>query len=90
MEYNGWANKATYLASRWLEDYLAQELRDGNEVCAAHVKDTLNNMRADVPKLWGLFSDLIDDAMGQIDCYQIAERATEKSRGAGRRAQGRA
>jgi hypothetical protein len=43
-EYNGWSNKQTWLANLWLEEYFHQEMQDGQEITAAHVKDTINNM----------------------------------------------
>ena len=71
-EYNGWSNKQTWMANLWLEEYFHQEMQDGQEITAAHVKDTINNMLDDAPTLWGLFSDLLQDAIGRIGCYEIA------------------
>jgi len=84
MQYNGWKNKETYEAFRWLEPYLTEDLRDGAEVESTEVKDALNNMRADLPEICGLFEDFIDDALDRIACHEIAEHITEKNRGAGR------
>jgi len=72
--YNGWTNKETWLVNLWLGDYFQQELEDGNEITSAHIKDTINNMLADSPELWGLFSDLLNCAVGEINCYEIAAR----------------
>jgi hypothetical protein len=72
MSYNGWTNKETWLANMWLSEYLQQEVGDGQEICATHVKDTINNMLADNPEQWGLFSDLLNAAIGEINCYEIA------------------
>ena len=72
MSYNGWANKETWLVSLWLGDYFQQEIECGQEITSAHVKDTINNMLADSPALWGLFSDLLNCALGEIDCHEIA------------------
>jgi hypothetical protein len=71
-DYNGWTNKETWLVNLWLGEYFQRELKDGNEITAAHIKDTINNMLADSPELWGLFSDLLDCALGEINCYEIA------------------
>jgi len=70
--YNGWTNKETWLVNLWLGDYFQQELADGYEITSAHIKDTINNMLADSPELWGLFSDLLNCAVGEINCYEIA------------------
>jgi hypothetical protein len=70
--YNGWPNKETWLVNLWLGDYFQQEIDEGQTICAAHIKDTLNNMLADLPPQWGLFSDLINCALGEINCYEIA------------------
>ena len=70
--YNGWTNYETWLVNLWLGGYLQQELEDGNEITAAHIKDTINNMLADTPELWGMFSDLLNSAISNIDCYEIA------------------
>ena len=72
MSYNGWTNKETWLVNLWLGDYFQAEIEDGQEITAAHVKDTINNMLADAPELWGLFSDLLNCALGEIDCHAIA------------------
>jgi hypothetical protein len=71
-DYNGWTNKETWLVNRWLGEYFQQELKDGYEITSAHIKDTINNMLSDSPELWGLFSDLLDCALGEINCYEIA------------------
>ncbi len=47
-------------------------MQDGQEITGAHVKDTINNMLDDAPTSWGLFSDLLQDAIGRIGCYEIA------------------
>jgi len=75
--YNGWSNKETWLANLWLSDYFTQEIEDGQDICAAHIKDTINNMLADSPELWGLFSDLLNTAISGIDCYEIASHYQE-------------
>jgi len=82
MEYNGWKNIETYQAFLWFEE---EGWEDG-EVESTEVKDALNNMRADLPEICGLFSDFIDDALDRIACHEIAEHITEKNRRAGRRA----
>lgn len=86
MDYHGWANKETFIAYRWLEPYLTEDLRDGGEVTSTEVKDALNNMRADARDMCDLFSDFIDAALDRVACHEIAEHITEKKRGAGRRA----
>lgn len=70
--YNGWKNKETWLVNLWLGDYFQQEIDEGQTICAAHIKDTLNNMLADLPPQWGLFSDLLNCALGEVDCHEIA------------------
>ncbi len=72
MAYNGWTNKETWLVNLWLGDYFQQELDEGQTICASHVKDTINNMLADAPALWGLFSDMLNDAIGEVNCHEIA------------------
>jgi len=84
MEHNGWANKETLTAYEWLEPYLTEDLRAGDEVTSTEVKDALNNLRADAKNMCGLFSAFIDAALDRVACYEIAEHITEKSRGAGR------
>jgi hypothetical protein len=71
-DYNGWTNKETWLVNLWLREHFQQELKDGYEITSAHIKDTINNMLSDSPELWGLFSDLLDCALGEINCYEIA------------------
>lgn len=78
MQYNGWTNKETWLANLWLGGYLQGEADEGQEISAAHVKDTINNMLADSPALWGLFADLLNTAIGEIDCHEIASHYQEK------------
>jgi len=75
--YNGWTNKETWLANLWLSDYFTQEIEDGQSISAAHIKDTINNMLADSPDIWGLFSDLLNTAVSSIDCYEIASHYQE-------------
>ena len=77
MSFNGWTNKETWLANMWLSEYFQQEVEDGQEICATHVKDTINNMLADAPEMWGLFSDLLNDAIAEVNCHEIASHYQE-------------
>jgi hypothetical protein len=71
-QFNGWTNKETWLVNLWLSEYFQQEIETGQEICTTHIKDTINNMLADAPEMWGLFSDLIEMAIANVNCEEIA------------------
>jgi hypothetical protein len=77
--YNGWKNKETWLANVWLEEYFQQELQDGNDITAPHIEATIDNMLADTANQWGLFSDLLLAAIGQIDYRELAAAYSKES-----------
>ena len=77
--YNGWSNYETWVANLWLEESLNEDMQLGYDICASHVKDTINNMVADMPKIRGLFSDLLAASIGQIDCHEISAHYQRES-----------
>jgi len=77
--YNGWKNRETWLANLWLEECFHQDMQDGYDITSAHVKDTIENMLAERPHIGGLFSDLLQSAISEIDCYEIAAQYDKES-----------
>lgn len=80
MAYNGWTNKKTWLVNLWLGDMFQCEIEDGLEITPGLIESTVENMLNDMPETWGLFSDLLNCALGEINYYEIASHyETEES-----------
>jgi hypothetical protein len=86
--YHGWTNYATYCIYLWLtnedESYKywtrrAQELLDDEqEHPAEHLRDALQDqISAKMPKLEGMWSDLLIHTLGEVNWQEIAEALLE-------------
>jgi len=78
MSYKGWTNKETWLVNLWLDQYIASEVHDNNEVTARGLQDAVDSMMesANICHL-GLFKDLIAGALDRVDWEEIADSAKE-------------
>ena len=81
-DYNGWTNKETWLVNVWLGDYFQQDMEEGQDICATYIKDTINNMMADLPPQAGLFADLLNCAVSEVNCYELAAHYADDMAGA--------
>jgi len=81
--YNGWDNYETWLVKLWIDNdqgsqeywqERAEELHKNSETPAADLADELKTSHEDgLPELEGVFSDLLNAALGSVNWYEIAE-----------------
>ena len=83
-EYNGWKNYETWLVNIWYGDsyseYYLERFREGDllsKVSADDVRDYVESaLEADTPEN-GLVTDLLNNAMSQVDWHRLAEHVEE-------------
>jgi len=72
-DYNGWANRETWLVNVWLGDYFSEVALDGQHRMADYIESTVYDMLddADMPDM---FKDFID--LGCVDYRALADHYT--------------
>jgi len=72
--YNGWYNKKTWLVNVWLGDYFTELQEESGIVIDADFVEQEIDQYLENLSLEGssLLSDLINCAVGEIDCREIA------------------
>lgn len=81
-EYNGWTNYETWLMALWIDtdEYQYATVREiAGECSEAHDLATRIQelMEADQPELTGLWADMLNSALSQVNWYEIAEHYDE-------------
>ena len=84
-EYNGWKNYETWLVNIWYGDsyseYYLERFREGDllsKVSADDVRDYVESaleLEGTLPS--GLVTDLLGNAMSQVDWHRLAEHVEE-------------
>ena len=90
MAYNGWANYETWVAKLWLDNEegsfnywqeRARELKgEGGEHITLALADELKGMHDEDNPLEeaGVYTDLLNSALGEVNWYEIAESILEE------------
>jgi len=85
--YNGWSNYETWLAALWIDNEpysqeyvldLAREADYDPSTMRPLLEQGYDDLRPDIPS--GLFSDLLNAAIGRIDWHELAEAYCEQAR----------
>lgn len=79
-DYNGWTNRATWLANMWLEGYINATQEDGLRIMPDDLEayvDTLFDQQCDM--VFGLFRDMLSHEIASIDFQEIADAANESN-----------
>lgn len=75
-DYNGWTNKATWLAVIWFNDSLAAFADE--DMAAEDVKETVESYLDDVNLKNGFTGDLLSFALAEINYAEIAAHYAKK------------
>ena len=77
-DYNGWANKETWLVNLWLGDYFDSMKEDGVEITADLIEETIDELMT--PELEGFQLDMWNCAIGSVDYYELAKHYEEEGK----------
>lgn len=87
--YNGWSNRETWLVNLWMtndvgdDDYLRALANDGRPIYerSDELKETLTDAWNEISNGsgfgWGLWIDLMNDALGTVDWREIIQNHEE-------------
>jgi hypothetical protein len=79
-DYNGWTNRATFLANMWLDRYITSIQHDGLRVMPDDLEayvDTLFDQQCD--SICGLFRDMLSGEIASINFREIANEANKSN-----------
>jgi hypothetical protein len=84
-KYNGWANYETWLVKLWLDndqgeqEYMNELARENREAydLAEVIKDYIENQASEILPNAGLFTELLNSAISEVDWIEIAEAFIE-------------
>ena len=85
MPYQGWKNYETWAVALWLSneqgsyEYWRDEARitarhsdDREEATSSLAQSLKNSIEESAPEVEGLFADLLNAAIGEVDWYEVA------------------
>jgi hypothetical protein len=79
MSYNGWKNYETWAVKLWLDNdeslyHTAMNLVEDEHEDASDLADSIQSFIDEIaPEVTGLFSDLLNSALSEVDWVEIAE-----------------
>jgi len=78
--YNGWKNYETWNINLWLdsgesfrEDVVCNEELQDTYALAQHIENFIDELYGQDCKVYGMFTDLLNAALNEVDYYEIAE-----------------
>ena len=76
-KYNGWTNYETWNAALWMDmDYYHDAAKESESIgaLAAYIKEDIEENQ---PETAGMYADLLQSAVDQINWFEIAEHIYE-------------
>jgi hypothetical protein len=83
MSYNGWTNYQTWLVKLWfdndasMEDFVRELIAVGNDTYDLSIS-LKNYVEENKPEHVGLYADLLNAALAEVNWYEIAEAYMEE------------
>lgn len=83
-KYNGWENYETWAVALWIDNEETSQLYVGGELARDHKGDVngfaeaiKNYIEENAPKTEGLYADLLNAAISEVDWLEIAQHFAE-------------